>query len=120
MNDKTEQVTLISPRELNRRIGFGEALLILDVREDFEREASRLETTGSVLELHIPMNEIPARFDEIVKKAEERPIAVYCHHGVRSMVVARYLTARGAKSVLNLTGGIDAWSIHVDSSVPRY
>ena len=120
MSDKSEQDKSISAVELKRRIGSGESLVILDVRENFEREASRLKTSGDILDLHIPMNEIPALFDEIIEKAEDRPIAVYCHHGVRSMVVARYLTARGAKVVLNLTGGIDAWSIHVDPSVPRY
>jgi rhodanese-related sulfurtransferase len=47
-------------------------------------------------------------------------LVVYCHHGVRSQAAANWLSNRGASNVLNLTGGIDAWSIIVDKNVPRY
>ena len=47
-------------------------------------------------------------------------IVVYCHHGIRSMQAAGQLLSQGFKNVYNLDGGIDAWSLHVDPSVPRY
>jgi rhodanese-related sulfurtransferase len=50
----------------------------------------------------------------------DRPIAVLCHHGTRSAMVADYLRAAGHTRVLNVTGGIDRWSVEVDSRVPRY
>ena len=43
-----------------------------------------------------------------------------CHLGGRSAMVADYLSQQGFTTVRNLTGGIDAWSQAVDSSVPRY
>ena len=51
---------------------------------------------------------------------EDAKIVLYCHHGIRSMQAAGQLLNKGFKAVYNLDGGIDAWSIHVDPSVPRY
>ncbi len=45
---------------------------------------------------------------------------VLCHHGVRSMHVANYLVNKGFRNVLNVTGGIDAYSVEADPRVPRY
>ena len=87
-------------------------VLLLDVREPFERELAAI-----VPSLHIPMGEIPERLSEIPK---DRELIVYCHGGSRSMMVAGYLSNRGWKSVANLEGGIDAWSVEVDPSIPRY
>lgn len=50
-----------------------------------------------------------------------RETIVLCHHGVRSMHVAHYLvTTKGFTNVLNVMGGIDAYSLEADPSVPRY
>ena len=66
------------------------------------------------------MNRVPARLEDLRKSSESSPLVVYCHHGVRSMVVANWLVARGVKGVHNLDGGIDAWSTQVDRDLPRY
>jgi len=47
-------------------------------------------------------------------------IAFLCHHGVRSQQAAEYYLSQGFKTVYNVSGGIDAWSLNVDSSVARY
>jgi rhodanese-related sulfurtransferase len=65
----------------------------------------------------MPMSEIPSRIHELDRGRE---IVVYCHHGVRSRKVAEFLVRQGFSRVANLAGGIDAWSLHVDSRVPRY
>ncbi|HEY1197634.1 MAG TPA: rhodanese-like domain-containing protein [Thermoplasmata archaeon] len=89
-----------------------ERILLLDVRESFERQL------GVILpSVHIPMNEIPSRIDELPR---DRELIVYCHTGLRSMMVAGYLEGLGFRAVANLAGGIDAWSVKVDRSVPRY
>jgi rhodanese-related sulfurtransferase len=49
-----------------------------------------------------------------------QPLACLCHHGMRSLQVANYLAQNGFAHVVNLQGGIDAWSHEVDPSVPRY
>jgi rhodanese-related sulfurtransferase len=106
-------VAEIEPEELANLVRSGASdLLLLDVREDEERETARIEPS-----VHIPMNEVPGRLGEI---PTDRRVVVYCHHGHRSALVAGYLEGQGYSRVLNLTGGIDAWAEIVDTSVPRY
>jgi rhodanese-related sulfurtransferase len=66
--------------------------------------------------LHMPMQTIPARLHELDKT---RPIACLCHHGGRSMQVASFLMQHGFE-VVNVAGGIHAWSAQVDPSIPVY
>lgn len=87
--------------------------LLLDVREDTERAKAALP--GAVA---IPLREIPARAAEELESA--RRIVVFCHRGGRSAQAAAWLLRNGFKEVLNLDGGIDAWSRRVDGSVPLY
>jgi rhodanese-related sulfurtransferase len=85
---------------------------VLDVREASELEICRLEHA-----LHIPMAEIPQRIGDVPR---HEPVIVLCHHGVRSRMVVGLLRHAGWRNVMNLDGGIDAWSREVDDSVPRY
>jgi len=98
----------------------GESLVLLDVREDFEREHARIAPPEGVADLHVPLGEIPTRVDQIADLARGRSLVVYCHHGQRSMVAATWLARQGVANIHNLDGGIDAWSIRVDRSVRRY
>jgi rhodanese-related sulfurtransferase len=120
MPDAPRHVGHIAPDALEARMASGEPLALLDVREPFERDLASIPVQGGAVALAIPMGEIPARMDEVARVAGERPVVVYCHHGQRSMVVARWLSARGVHNLLNLDGGIDAWSTAVDPSTPRY
>ena len=89
-----------------------DSVVLLDVREEDERAAASITPS-----LHIPMNSVPDRLDELPR---DRRLVVYCHHGSRSYAVAGYLEAEGFMEVTNLTGGIDDWARLVDTSVPRY
>jgi rhodanese-related sulfurtransferase len=119
MSDAPRHVTHVGPADLLARLARAEPLALLDVREPFERDLATIPRAGAV-ELAIPMGEIPARIEEIARAAEDRAVVVYCHHGQRSMVVARWLAARGVWNLHNLDGGIDAWSTEADPSTPRY
>jgi adenylyltransferase/sulfurtransferase len=88
------------------------AAWLLDVREPSEFETCRIE--GSTL---IPMREIPARLAEIPR---DMHVLVQCHHGGRSLRVTQFLRAQGLQMVSNVAGGIEAWSLEIDPSVPRY
>lgn len=66
------------------------------------------------------MDEIPGRLEEVRTLGTRGPIVVYCHHGVRSRMVANWLAGQGLSRVINLQGGIDAWSLSVDRGVARY
>ena len=93
--------------------------VLLDVREPWEVATAALRVPGSTA-LDIPMNEIPARIGELTELAEQQSIVCICHHGARSAQVVAFLMRQGVTPVYNLAGGIDAWSTHVDPSVPRY
>jgi rhodanese-related sulfurtransferase len=90
--------------------------VVLDVREPRELQAASIRPEGFEL-LAIPMNEIPGRLAEL---DPDRPVACLCHHGSRSQRVAMYLASNGFATVANVAGGIDAWSLERDGSVPRY
>jgi rhodanese-related sulfurtransferase len=102
----------ILPEELSERLGRGERPVILDVREP--EEIAIASFPGAT---HIPMGEIPSRLTELDPDQET---VVVCHHGIRSAQVAMYLAQNGFEHVLNLSGGIDAWSEDADPSTPRY
>ena len=90
---------------------------LLDVREAWEFETARIERS-----VNIPMSTLVARIDEVraLQASKDTPMVVICHHGVRSMQCARYLASQGVERLINLTGGIDAWSTQIDPSVPVY
>lgn len=100
----------LSPVDVQPELSKGAVLL--DVRQDEELGLARI--AGA---LHIPMAEVPGRLTELNPQA---PIAVLCHHGGRSLQVARFLERNGFGDVINIAGGIDEWSQTVDASVPRY
>lgn len=96
------------------------APLLLDVREPWEYDTARI--AGTTL---VPMSGLVARVEEIASLQEEadgtpRQLICICHHGARSMQVAAFLEKHGFEQVANLTGGIHAWSLQVDPSVPTY
>jgi rhodanese-related sulfurtransferase len=86
--------------------------VLLDVREPWEFETCRI--AGA---LPIPLNNIPARMQEL---DDDAPIVCICHHGARSMSVAAFLERNGFTQVINLTGGVHAWALQVDNSMPTY
>lgn len=102
----------ITPREAKERLDLGQTAL-LDVREDWE--VAHCKIAGCV---HIPLGKVRQMASESLDPGAE--IIVYCHHGTRSLMAANLLRALGFERVSNLTGGIDAWSVQVDASVPRY
>jgi adenylyltransferase/sulfurtransferase len=98
-------------KELKRRIDAGEDLYILDVREPFEYQIAQI---GGKL---IPLNDVPQRLNEIPR---EREIIVQCKSGGRSQRAAELLKQQGYPSVVNLAGGILAWSDEIDPAVLKY
>jgi len=102
----------ISANQLKQKLEGSVKPLLLDVRENFECEIAYIK--GS---LHIPMNQIPQRLNEI---DSSKACVVICHHGIRSQQVANFLEHSGFTNIHNLSGGINAWSIECDNSISRY
>jgi rhodanese-related sulfurtransferase len=105
----------ISVREVQERIDAGEKLHLIDVREPHEFAIAKIG--GASL---VPMRQIPGELQELEKRADDAPLIVFCHHGVRSLNVVEWLRQQGVANCVSMSGGIDAWSLSVDSSVPRY
>jgi rhodanese-related sulfurtransferase len=112
--------TELDAKTIRARLDAGALGALLDVREPAERAFASIAVPPGVVDLFVPMREVSSRIDEIREALARGPMAVYCHHGVRSMAVARWLAAQGIGPIVNIGGGIDAWSIAVDPGVPRY
>ena len=102
----------ISAQELQREWERNSDLLVIDVREPHEYEITHIQ--GAVL---IPLGELPDRLNEL---DGHREIVTHCHHGARSLKALEILKAAGFSKVRSLRGGIDAWAVNVDPSLPRY
>ena len=103
----------ISPEQVLERRRRGEPIVLVDVREPWETAFAPVPCDHR----RIPMGQIADRLGELDPHAVT---VVICHAGVRSLAVAHFLERHGFAAVFNLTGGIDAWSITVDPSIPRY
>jgi len=102
----------ITASQLSSRLKEHPELRLIDVREPHEREISNLE--GSEL---IPLGQFAARLNEL-DSAEE--LVIFCKAGTRSTRALEILASAGFKKVKNLKGGINAWAIDVDPSLPIY
>ncbi|MBB4637197.1 molybdopterin-synthase adenylyltransferase MoeB [Longimicrobium terrae] len=109
-----EMIPEITPTELKQRLDRGDRLTIIDVREPMEWDIGNLEPQGARL---IPLAQVPERLDEI---SPDEEIVLQCRSGARSGQALQYLQAQGYERVLNLRGGILAWSDEVDPTIPKY
>ena len=105
----------LSPKELADRLQAGEQWLLLDVRQPEEWEICNLSHRGKAL--LAPLNMLPAYQQQI---PADTPVAVYCHHGIRSQYAIQYLQQQGFTQLYNLSGGIDAWADEVEPEMERY
>ncbi|MEP6820439.1 MAG: rhodanese-like domain-containing protein [bacterium] len=114
MNGTTQQaMPEITATELKQRLGNGDDIQIIDVREDNEVAIAKLPNT-----IHIPLGQIVNRMSEI---DPARETVVHCKLGGRSARAIEALKRSGfTGNLLNLAGGITAWSNDVDPSVPKY
>jgi adenylyltransferase/sulfurtransferase len=114
MPTQPEPVRETSVAELKRALASGEELLLLDVREPSEHARARIESARL-----LPLGQLETRLHEL-DAWRGRRVVVHCHHGGRSARACALLREHGFQRVENLAGGIDAWSLAVDPSVPRY
>ena len=91
--------------------------VLLDVREPWEFQTACVKADDSFELQHMLMRTVPARYLELDR---DRPIACLCHHGARSAQVVHFLMQQGFSNVVNVYGGINAWSHERDPGVPMY
>lgn len=90
----------LTPQELKEKLDSNADVLLIDIREDWEREEYNI---GGI---HIPMGEIPARLADIPKNKE---VVLYCEKGIRSTIAIQRLETLGFHNLINLSGGMKAW-----------
>ncbi|HTV48552.1 MAG TPA: rhodanese-like domain-containing protein [Phycisphaerae bacterium] len=104
----------VSPQKARELLQSGQPFLLLDVRRPNEWQTARID--GAKL---IPMDQLTGRLDEL-SQWREAPVVVHCHHGIRSRKATEWLRQAGFKNVYSMAGGIEAWSMLIDPTVPRY
>ena len=102
----------ITVQELKQKMNQGETVVLIDVREPWEYNIAKID--GAQL---IPLGTLSTEFKKLDPNSE---IVVHCKMGMRSMDATQFLLQQGFTNVKNLTGGIIAWSQHIDPSVPIY
>jgi monothiol glutaredoxin len=108
----SQGIRQLSAPELKAMIDSGRSFELFDVRTEDERATAMIE--GSRL-----LDQ--KGYDYLLGLDRNTPIVFQCHHGIRSQSAAEYcLREQGFRNLFNLRGGIDAWSLLVDPSVPRY
>lgn len=101
----------VSAPELKELLEGDAPPILVDVRTEWEQSIAR-----------IPGAQLLTResYEALVARDRRTPLVFQCHHGVRSQAAAEHFVDQGFEQVFNLEGGIDAWSMLVDASVPRY
>jgi rhodanese-related sulfurtransferase len=105
----------ISGQEAQRLLAAkGADLRLIDVRDPEEYAVCRLPNAQLI---SLPL--LPA---EAATKLPEKDadILLYCHHGMRSLRAAEYLRSVGYTRARSIAGGVDKWSLEIDSTIPRY
>lgn len=106
-SEEVPSVIQLSPGEIKVLLDRGE-LELFDVRLEEERLVASVAGAR-------PMD-VPA----LLALDRSQPVAFLCHHGVRSLSAAKLALKQGFRMVYNVKGGIEAWSLEVDSSIQRY
>ncbi len=92
----------ITPQQLTEWNSSHKDYLLVDIREDWEREAYNI---GGV---HIPLGDLMARVNELPKDKE---VVLYCEKGIRSVLAIQRLESMGFHNLVNLSGGMKAWKV---------
>jgi rhodanese-related sulfurtransferase len=106
----------ITVEELAHRLERSTALQLIDVREPWE-----VETVSLPGFINLPLSEFAEWSEDIqVRLDPQQETLVLCHHGMRSAQMCQWLVSRGFTQVKNITGGIEAYAVLVDRTLPRY
>jgi rhodanese-related sulfurtransferase len=114
MNGATQQqMAETTATELKQRLDNGDDIQIVDVREPNEVAIAKIPNS-----IHIPLGQVVNRVSEIDPNKET---VVHCKMGGRSARAIMALKQSGfTGNLINLKGGITAWSNEVDPTVPKY
>ena len=111
----TENIPIeIDPHELHQLLESGDPVELIDCREPHEFEICRISEPRL-----LPTTQIHDWLPKFTCEPD-RPVVVYCHHGIRSFHVVAALRSNGFPQARSLSGGIEAWSQQIDPEMPSY
>jgi monothiol glutaredoxin len=111
MTTSLPPVKQLSAPDVRALMDAGTPFQFVDVRTPDERAIAAIAGTRLLDQ---------AYHDALIAMDAETPMVFHCHSGFRSQQAADYFRSKGFRNLSNLQGGIDAWSVLVDPSVPRY
>ena len=114
MIEKVKNILIkrLKPVTVKKILNNKEKVRLIDVREEWENRIAKIDNSELM-----PLS----NFIEALKKLnKDDKLIIYCHHGFRSAQVCFYLEKLGFNYLINLEGGIDAWSRQIDNSIPLY
>ena len=109
--EQMDQRIQVSPHETAAALQSNAQTHLIDVRSPKEWKLARIQGA------RLNTDELA---QEMMHWPKDTPIIFYCHFGQRSLDAASYFAGHGFSNVRSMTGGIDAWSLFIDSTVPRY
>ena len=108
---ESSPIRQLSAPDLKALLDSDTPIELVDVRTPEERAIARIAGARLLDQ---------AYHDELLLRDRDTPIVFQCHHGIRSQNAAEYFLREGFRNLYNLQGGIAAWSLFVDPTVPRY
>jgi len=107
--DSVKEMTVV---ELNDMINNDVSISLIDVREQYEFDIVNMAG------LLIPEHQVEMHLDRIPKQGK---VVIHCRSGIRSANVIRLLQkSYGYDNLYNLKGGILAWAMEIDTTLPVY
>ncbi len=100
--------------ELRDFLDSGVETVKIDVREDIELEFGMLEEA-----IHIPMQSVPGKLNEL-EKYKDDTVVVICRSGKRSDQIGQFLEKMGFRDIINLADGMNGWAANVDTNMTVY
>lgn len=111
-----QTLTEIHPTDFAQRCAETDNLQLIDVREPFELTLAAVEGFQN-----LPLSQFEQWSPRIAVDFDPHgETYVICHHGVRSAQMCQWLQQQGFTHVINIAGGIHAYALSVDPTVPRY
>jgi monothiol glutaredoxin len=111
VTDNPPPIVQLSAPELKSLLDSGTSFELVDVRTEGERAFASIDGSRLLDEKY---------YESLLLLSRDTPLVFVCHHGIRSQGAAEHFQREGFRRLSNLRGGIDAWSVSVDASVPRY
>lgn len=112
LKPETQEGWELTVQEVKTKLEHGEPFRLIDVRNPHEWDIARIP--GAAL---LPLPELGQRLVELSK---QESLVLYCYKGTRSMKALQQLRDAGFTRVRSMKGGIDAWSLEIDPTIPRY